>query len=133
VLLLLLLLSATDISPFLASCTDDALDLVISADVWIYVGALEEVFELCARKLKPATGRMAFSIETLEQSDADGGAPFRLARSGRFQHTHRYIADLSRVNGLEIALSEDIEVRKESGQPIPGRIYVLERVASPSS
>lgn len=126
--------TAADIAPFLAGCTDGALDLVISADVWIYVGALEQVFALCARKLKPATGRMAFSIELLEQSDADNSAaPFRLARSGRFQHSQRYIADLSRANGFDIALSEDVEVRKESGQPIPGRIYVLTRGASPSS
>lgn len=100
------------------------MDLVISADVWIYVGALEEIFALCVRKLNSMSGRLAFSIELLE---SEIGATYRLAPSGRFQHSHEYITALAGANGFNLELSEDIHVRKESGQPIPGRIYVLRR------
>ncbi|POM63200.1 S-adenosyl-L-methionine-dependent methyltransferase, partial [Phytophthora palmivora] len=120
-------LQTADIVPFLESCADESLDLIISADVWIYVGALEQVFELSARKLRAYTGWMAFSIEllpaTIEATEDDTG--FRLAPSGRFQHSHEYITSLAGRSGFTVAAQQNISVRKESGEPIPGRIYLL--------
>uniref|UniRef100_H3H4T9 Methyltransferase type 11 domain-containing protein n=1 Tax=Phytophthora ramorum TaxID=164328 RepID=H3H4T9_PHYRM len=122
---------AADIVPFLESCSDESLDLIISADVWIYVGALEQVFELSTRKLRASTGWMAFSIELLPPKDDanETSVGFRLAPSGRFQHSHEYIMALVRRLGFSVAVQEDISVRKESGVPIPGRIYILQRIA----
>ncbi|TDH70463.1 hypothetical protein CCR75_000348 [Bremia lactucae] len=124
-------LHTADIVPFLESCEDNSLDLLISADVWIYVGALEEVFELCARKLRLSTGWMAFSIELLPIEYASDEttellAGFRLANSGRFQHSHEYIMNLVCRWGFDVAIQQDVRVRKESGEPIPGRIYLLQ-------
>ncbi|KAE8887072.1 hypothetical protein PF005_g19951 [Phytophthora fragariae] len=134
-------LQTADIVPFLEACADESLDLIISADVWIYVGALEQVFELSTRKLRAATGWMAFSIEllpsgTIESSkdDAKGTSlGYRLAPSGRFQHSHEYITSLAKHAGFSLAVQQDISVRKESGEPIPGRIYLLQRVDTASS
>ncbi|KAH7482457.1 hypothetical protein KRP22_008333 [Phytophthora ramorum] len=124
-------LQTADIVPFLESCSDESLDLIISADVWIYVGALEQVFELSTRKLRASTGWMAFSIELLPPKDDanETSVGFRLAPSGRFQHSHEYIMALVRRLGFSVAVQEDISVRKESGVPIPGRIYILQRIA----
>jgi predicted TPR repeat methyltransferase len=121
---------ATDILPFLRTqCTNESIDLILSADVWIYVGELEEIFMLCASRLKKK-GWFAFSIELLyvEEEQAKEKALFKLAMSGRFQHTHRYIEQLACENNLRIHYQEDIQVRKESGEPIPGRIYLLQRL-----
>jgi predicted TPR repeat methyltransferase len=117
--------------PFLESCADESLDLVISADVWIYVGALERVFALSARKLRASSGWMAFSIELLPPGPSvdDTNEGFRLASSGRFQHSHEYVTSLAGRSGFRVAVNQDISVRKESGEPIPGRIYLLQRVA----
>ncbi|GMF13764.1 unnamed protein product [Phytophthora lilii] len=131
-------LQTADIVPFLESCADESLDLIISADVWIYVGALEKVFELSARKLRSSTGWMAFSIELLPPSitkDSEGDANetsvgFRLAPSGRFQHSHEYITSLASRSGFTVAENQDVSVRKESGEPIPGRIYLLQRAVA---
>ncbi|CAH0482027.1 unnamed protein product [Peronospora belbahrii] len=123
-------LHTVDIVPFLESCANESLDLVISADVWIYVGALEQVFELSARKLRASTGWMAFSIELCNPRATDNAVEYRLASSGRFQHAHSYIASLASCFGFTIALQEGITVRKESGEPIPGRIYLLHRDGS---
>uniref|UniRef100_A0AAV1VAL3 Methyltransferase type 11 domain-containing protein n=1 Tax=Peronospora matthiolae TaxID=2874970 RepID=A0AAV1VAL3_9STRA len=127
-------LYTVDIAPFLESCADGSLDLIISADVWIYVGALERVFESAARTLRAFTGWMAFSIELLypdaTDSIEDTATGFRLAPSGRFQHSHSYIASLASRFAFTISLQEDVSVRKESGEPIPGRIYLLQRVAT---
>lgn len=123
--------TAADIVPFLESCADESLDLIISADVWIYVGALEQVFELSARKLRASTGWMAFSIELLPQgiidNSEDNSVGYRLAPSGRFQHSHEYIVTLASRMSFNIAVKQDISVRKESGEPIPGRIYLLQQ------
>ncbi|CAI5720755.1 unnamed protein product [Hyaloperonospora brassicae] len=127
-------LHTADIAPFLESCADGSLDLIISADVWIYVGALEQVFESAARTLRASTGWMAFSIELFHPDTSkriEGGATgFRLAPSGRFQHSHGYIESLATRFAFTIALQEDVAVRKESGEPIPGRIYLLQRVTA---
>lgn len=103
---------------------------MISADVWIYVGALEEIFALCSHKLK-LRGWLAFSIELLSEEgtgelrSVDG---FKLAASGRFQHSKVYIQALAIANGFEIQVQEPITVRKESGEAIPGRIYLLQKL-----
>lgn len=136
--------AVADIAPFLTSCSDSSLDLIVSADVWIYVGALSDIFQLCARKLQPKRW-LVFSVEELISADsvdspADAGASpsvstaqveesdgYQLAPSGRFQHTPSYIEALASAHGFAIVLHEHIAVRKESGQPIPGRIYLLQR------
>eukprot|EP00644_Phytophthora_capsici_P008542 jgi/Phyca11/546128/estExt2_Genewise1Plus.C_PHYCAscaffold_200158 len=117
-------LQTVDIVPFLEACADESLDLIISADVWIYVGELEKVFELSARKLRASCGWMAFSIELISPA-LEESTGFLLAPSGRFQHSHDYITSLASRSGFTVAVQQDIHVRKESGEPIPGRIYLL--------
>lgn len=121
------LLAADDIGPFLIKRDDASLDLVISADVWIYVGALDDIFRLCARKLVPG-GWLAFSTELLEdRGDANSSNGVQLASSGRFQHSDAYIRALATAHGFSIALEDAVSVRKESGTAIPGRIYLLQK------
>jgi predicted TPR repeat methyltransferase len=120
-------LTADDIGPFLSKREDASLDLVISADVWIYVGALETIFALCAQKLK-AQGWLVFSTELLTSDAANGevAGSFKLAASGRFQHSEAYIAALARAHGFRIVHQDAIDVRKESGEAIRGRAYLLQ-------
>ncbi|KAK1929478.1 hypothetical protein P3T76_015046 [Phytophthora citrophthora] len=118
-------LQTVDIVPFLESRADESLDLIISADVWIYVGALEKVFELSAHKLRASCGWMVFSIELISSALKES-VGFLLAPSGRFQHSHEYITSLARRWGFTVAVQQDIHVRKESGEPIPGRVYLLQ-------
>lgn len=124
-----------DIGPFLRKREDASLDLVIAADVWIYVGALDDIFALCTRKLA-ARGWLAFSTELLappssspvdSTSDRDVHVGVKLASSGRFQHSERYIADLAAVSGFTVRLVEAVNVRKESGDAIPGRLFLLQK------
>ncbi|KAF1330531.1 Cellulose synthase subunit, partial [Globisporangium splendens] len=122
----LLCITADDIGPFLSKREDASLDLVISADVWIYVGALETIFALCAQKLK-TQGWLVFSTELLASEAANGDvAGFKLAASGRFQHSEAYIATLTRAHGFRIVHQDAIDVRKESGEAIRGCVYLLQ-------
>ncbi|KDO32355.1 hypothetical protein SPRG_02833 [Saprolegnia parasitica CBS 223.65] len=111
---------ADDILPVLDAQPTGSVNLVLSADVWIYVGALETVFAACHRVLGPF-GTLAFSIEELEPSASE----FKLVQSGRFQHTRAYIRRLATATGFSLRHEEPIVVRQESSEPIRGVLYVL--------
>ncbi len=98
----------------------DAYDLIVSADVFIYVGALEAVFEAAARALRPG-GLFAFSIEVEE------GDGYSLRQSGRYAQSLGYIRRLAAENGLHECSVDSCVLRMERGQPIEGCVVVLEK------
>mmetsp|Transcript_43729 Transcript_43729/g.119515 ORF Transcript_43729/g.119515 Transcript_43729/m.119515 type:complete len:156 (+) Transcript_43729:576-1043(+) len=122
--------TALDVQP------DKSLNLLLSADTFIYVGDLERCFSQAKVKLAEG-GLFALSVELLSEVDggaaeeeaASGtaGAGFKLQRSGRYGHTPEYIAGLAARSGMVVELQRDIVVRKEQATPIPGLVYVLRR------
>lgn len=129
---------ADELLPVLNELPEGSIDLVLSADVWIYVGALELVFQACRRVMKPgpsmeenvSTSFLAFSIEEFidPTSPDEPHLEYQLVQSGRFQHSRRYIERMANDYGFIIRAEESIVVREESGEPIPGVIYVLEAI-----
>ena len=97
-----------------------AFDLLIAADVFIYVGALESVFAAARVSLRPG-GQLAFSVEVCE------GDGFIVRPSRRFAHSLPYLAALATGHGFNTELTISIAVRQEEGQDIPGYIVVLTR------
>jgi predicted TPR repeat methyltransferase len=95
-------------------------DLVIAADVFIYVGALEAVFARVAEILAP-DGLLAFSLEHI---DGDG---FAIQASSRYAHGSGYTARLAAASGFAPVLSRQVPLRQESGRDIPGRVEVWRR------
>ena len=98
---------------------EDAYDLILAADVFIYVGGLEQVFKATAAALKPG-GLFAFSIEAEE-----GGEDFVLRTTGRYAHSIGYIRRLAEATGLREVRLEESVLRMDKGQPIAGYIVVL--------
>ncbi len=96
-------------------------DLVLAADVFIYVGALETVFAGVARILKPG-GVFAFTVEAL-----DAGPDMQLMPSLRYAHSQGYVRRLAQVNGLTIHALERAPLREDQGQPIDGFYVYLSR------
>ena len=98
------------------------LDLALSADVFVYAGALGDVFAGCAAALR-AGGLFAFSIESLE------GEGFTLLPTGRFAHSRAYIEALAAESGFAVSRCDAIGVRRDkTGSHIPGHLYVLRRL-----
>jgi predicted TPR repeat methyltransferase len=100
-----------------------AWDLAISTDVFIYVGALEEVFAACRVALKPG-GFLAFSIEA-----GDDRETFVLRNTGRYAHASNYIRSLSAMTGFSEVIRRDVVVRKEGLEDIQGYLFLLRRTA----
>jgi predicted TPR repeat methyltransferase len=115
-------LAHADIADFLAAA-EDRFDLVVAADVFIYVGDLARVFALLERRM--ARGAFCFSVEALGADDAD----LRLLASLRYAHAPRYVVRLATQHGFEVAAMERAAVREDQGEPVEGLYVVLRRAA----
>jgi predicted TPR repeat methyltransferase len=93
-------------------------DLVLSADVFIYVGKLERVFAAVRQVMAPGA-LFIFSVEDLQQGT------FQIRPSGRYAHSAEYIRTLAAHNGFAITHAEHCELRKEHGKIIPGNLFVM--------
>lgn len=115
-------LTVGDCAEVVASNPDFAgpYDTIIAADVFIYIGALEILFDAMMPRLAD-NGRIAFSVETSSTSDIE------IRSSGRFAHSASYIGTLADKNGLTILAQQDHDIRMELERPIPGQLYLLGR------
>ncbi len=95
-----------------------AFDLVLAADVFVYIGDLEKVFEGVAAALKPG-GVFGFSVEA---TDAQS---YVLHSRGRYAHSLSYIRTLADSYGMDVLLAEDVVVRVNEGKPVDGHTVLL--------
>lgn len=100
--------------------SEEPLDLVTAADVFVYVGALGAVFAAVARRLAPG-GIFAFSVEESRGED------LILRDSLRYAHGESYLRRLAAESGLTVATVDRGTLRLDRDQPIAGLIVVLER------
>jgi predicted TPR repeat methyltransferase len=93
-------------------------DLVVAADVFIYVGALDESFGAASSALR-AGGLFAFSTERCE------GDGYRLLPSCRYAHSDGYVRELARRHGFSIREARETILRIENTEPVSGALYLL--------
>lgn len=92
-------------------------DLIVAADVFIYLGALERVVGWVAGALRPF-GRFAFTVEVHD------GPGFVLRESQRFAHSQSYITDLLAQGGFGRIDVQEVDLRKDRGAPVPALVVV---------
>jgi predicted TPR repeat methyltransferase len=92
-------------------------DLVLAADVFVYVNDLAPVLADIARVLAPR-GVVAFTVET------HSGAGVALLPTLRFAHGEPYLRDAMAVAGLELLALEQAAIRTEKGTPVAGLVIV---------
>ena len=109
-----------DVHDCLGRCAAEAtaFHLVLAAELFIYIGNLEPIFQGFAEVLAPG-GLFAFSVE-----GTDGGA-FKLLRTGRYAHADDYVRALASRHGLSVDASDEIEIRQQAHELAAGRLYVL--------
>lgn len=101
----------------------EAADLILAADVFIYVGALDAVFASVRRRLA-AGGMFAFCVEK-----HTGPQDLHLLPSLRYAHAPAYLQRLALENGFQIRRQWQAPLREEQGRSIEALYLVLE--ASP--
>jgi len=100
---------------------DKSYDLVVSTDVFIYIGDLSEIFEKI-NIIMTKNGLFGFSIELAEDN-----TDYKLQHTGRYAQSLRYIHELIKKNNYQLCMSEKTVVRMEHHQPIDGYIFVLKK------
>lgn len=98
-------------------------DLVLAADVLVYIGELATLFERTARALRPG-GRFAFSVETLAQESVAG---YAITASNRFAHTPAYVHACAAAAGMTVDERRDAVLRQEHGADVAGMLFLLRR------
>lgn len=99
----------------------DDTDIIVSADVFVYMGDLESVFLAVTSALKE-NGLFLFSVES-----HDGDEDFKLPVTARFTHSRKYIQELAKRRGLELLECNDTEIRTESGSSVTGLLVALKK------
>ena len=108
-----------DVLAFLAQ-SPESFDLVVAADVFVYVGALDEVFRLLAARM-PAGAGFCFTVEE------STGAELELRASLRYAHSEQGIRRLAAQHGFAVTAMEQRPVREDQRVPIAGLFFGLER------
>ena len=101
-------------------------DLILAADVFIYVGALEQIVGWSAASLTPG-GVLAFTLEELPEGEGD----MRLCPSRRYAHGADYIARLLIQAGFASPQMSRATLRMDAGQPVSGLTVVAVRSTQP--
>lgn len=114
-----------DIHEFLSTPPEQPFDLVLGADVFIYLGALDSVFAAMTQWLRPG-GWLAFTVETpsAEPTPAQG---LELRTSMRYAHSPAYLRELAMRHGLTVMHMQDDVLRLDQRQPVAGAYVYLRR------
>jgi predicted TPR repeat methyltransferase len=95
--------------------TKQAYDLIIAADVYVYVGDLAPHFMAVRAKLPK--GLFAFSVQA-------GETGFSLGQELRYSHAQAYVRDTLRDAGFNVLLLEECVTRLDAGKPVQGFMVV---------
>lgn len=95
-------------------------DLVVAADVFIYVGALEPVFAA----LRPRLADGALFCFSLEEAAADAPSPV-LQPSLRYAHSQAYVQALAAAHGLSLQDVRRAPVRQDQRHGVDGLFVYL--------
>jgi predicted TPR repeat methyltransferase len=106
-----------DIAEFLAT-QRDAFDLVVAADVFVYIGDLSKVFSGVRGALREG-GLFGFSVEATDEAD------FVLRTTLRYAHSVAYLEKLARDHRFALESVEARVIRQENEVDVNGYLAVM--------
>ena len=110
-------LVCSELTKFLQT-QDRRFDLVVAADVFIYIGDLSVVFREVRRALRDS-GLFCFSVEATDESD------FVLSNTRRYAHSIGCLEKLAEQYGFAIDIIEPQIIRREAGADVNGYLAIL--------
>lgn len=112
-------LATAGLTAFLASRPDASADLVIAADVFVYIGDLAPAFAQSARVLAGG-GLLAFTVQDHHGEGVIVGA------DRRFAHAEAYLRDALLAAGLAPLGIEAASTRVDRGLPVAGLLVLAQ-------
>ena len=121
-------LERLDLLTMMRSEQASSYDVIIAADVFIYLGKLDEIISEIKRLLCPG-GVFAFSVEAhaalVNEEAMQGVQPdYQLGHTRRYSHSTDYIARLAAANGFSIQEMAAAQLRLEQSIPINGHLVL---------
>ncbi|MCO4089948.1 MAG: tetratricopeptide repeat protein [Limnohabitans sp.] len=114
-------LHAQELVTFLQQNTTQA-DLVLAADVFIYVGWLEAAFEALSPRMQPG-GWLAFTVE-----ESEPGLAVQLHSSLRYAHGLDYLQKLAAQHGWRWVKAHRASLRLDQAQPLMGVFVYMQKI-----
>ena len=96
-------------------------DLIVAADVFIYLGQLDPVFQRLQNCADPGA-ILACSIER-----APSQSPYTLQVSGRYAHHPDYLIQEARRAGFDVKNHREHDLRQENNDWITGDLFIFEK------
>ncbi len=115
-------LEHSDLLPMMRGEKAASYDVIIAADVFEYLGRLDEI--VCeAKRLLRAGGFFLFSVEALEARaggsvDLEGRHEYELNQTGRYAHSQSYLQRLADINNFDSLQLISTTLRLEKGLPL---------------
>ncbi len=113
-------LAVAGLTAFLASRPDAGADLVLAADVFVYLGELAPAFAQSARVLSRG-GLFAFTVQSHEGEGVVVGA------DRRFAHAETWLQLRLEAAGFTVLATEAVSTRQDRGAAVPGLLVVVEK------
>jgi predicted TPR repeat methyltransferase len=98
----------------------DGWDMIVAADVLIYISDIDALFRHATSALR-RDGRFLFSLLS------SNGADMERRPDGHYHHGDSYIQTLATANGLSVRSWQQVIPRYEQGQPLDGRLVMLQK------
>lgn len=93
-------------------------DLVLAADVLVYIGDLSPLFKIVKGTIR-SNGMFAFTVENSKDED------YILQSSGRYAHSDSYIQQLANKFGFTIKSYDSVQLREQDQIAVSGKLYIL--------
>jgi predicted TPR repeat methyltransferase len=99
-------------------------DLILAADVFIYIGDLAAVFDAVRKALAPC-GLFAFTVESID----DGAGDFVLRPTRRYAHSAAYLRRLAAAAGLVERYAKAATLRAGEAGDVAGLVLIFGKPA----
>jgi predicted TPR repeat methyltransferase len=109
-------LHVTDVKAWLAGCKD-LYDIVLAADVLVYIGDLTGLMPLVKSVLRPG-GQFCFSVQDME------GGSFALGADHRYAYSEAYLKSCFGDAGMTVQREKTFVLRKDGNRDVVGSVYI---------
>jgi len=99
--------------------SQEQFDLIVAADVLVYIANIPELFRAVAERMTPA-GEFWFSVERAK------GEGVKVAISRRYQHSSAYLRAAAEAAGLRVKAEQAIGIRMNQDAMLDGLLVALE-------
>ena len=119
-------LERNNIFDMMAHEQSNSYDIIVSTDVFIYIGKIDSIIDEAYRLLH-SNSLFTFSVEALEYTEHKNKHDFYLHNNGRYAHSLGYLENLAKTKGFEIKKVITEQIRINHGQPVIGYIMVWQK------